>query len=209
MRRRPRSRSGSRAGPTRRGPGSGTRGGGRRGARTRPDPPPAARSAGSSVPLGRRSRSSSRYTGPPDLRIGYVFAMVPGPVLGVDFGTSNTVAVLRWPDGRIRPLLFDGSPVLPSAVYASDTGLATGRDAERSARIRPDAFEPNPKRRVDDGTVLLGGRELRVVDLFAAVLRRVLAEASRVAGGAPAGLVLTHPAAWGPPRCDVLVQAAV
>src|SRR5262249_48801597 len=113
-----------------------------------------------------------------------------------------------WPDGRIRPLLFDGSPVLPSAVYASDTGLATGRDAERSARIRPDAFEPNPKRRVDDGTVLLGGRELRVVDLFAAVLRRVLAEAGRVAGGAPAGLVLTHPAAWGPPRCDVLVQAA-
>jgi len=33
--------------------------------------------------------------------------------LGIDFGTSNTVAVLRWPDGRVKSLLFDGSPLLP------------------------------------------------------------------------------------------------
>ena len=32
--------------------------------------------------------------------------------LGVDFGTSNTVAVARWPDGRARPILVDGSPLL-------------------------------------------------------------------------------------------------
>jgi hypothetical protein len=38
---------------------------------------------------------------------------------------------------------------------------------------RPGAFEPNPKRRIDDGRVLLGDRELPVVDLIAAVLARV------------------------------------
>src|SRR5262249_44992492 len=32
-------------------------------------------------------------------------------LLGVDFGTSTTIAMLRWPDGRVRPLLFDGSPL--------------------------------------------------------------------------------------------------
>ena len=37
-------------------------------------------------------------------------------VLGIDFGTSNTVGMLRLTDGRLRPLLFDGSPLLPSAV---------------------------------------------------------------------------------------------
>ena len=37
--------------------------------------------------------------------------------LGVDFGTSHTVAVVRWPDGRVRTLLIDGSPLLPSAVF--------------------------------------------------------------------------------------------
>ena len=42
--------------------------------------------------------------------------------LGVDFGTSSTVAMLRWPDGRVKPLLFEGSPLLPSAVYLEDDG---------------------------------------------------------------------------------------
>src|SRR3954451_19510759 len=42
--------------------------------------------------------------------------------LGVDFGTSNTAAMIHWPDGRARPLLFDGSPLLPSAVYAEPAG---------------------------------------------------------------------------------------
>ena len=68
-----------------------------------------------------------------------------GVRLGLDFGTSNTVAVLRWQDGRARPLLFDGSPLLPSAVYAEPGGgLIVGRDAIHSARLEPARFEPNP-----------------------------------------------------------------
>ncbi|MFF5082336.1 Hsp70 family protein [Actinoplanes sp. NPDC000266] len=43
--------------------------------------------------------------------------MTDGFVLGVDLGTSHTVAMLRRPDGRTRPLLFDGRPLLPSAVF--------------------------------------------------------------------------------------------
>jgi hypothetical protein len=35
-----------------------------------------------------------------------------GFALGIDLGTSNTVAILRWPDGRVKPLLFDSSPLL-------------------------------------------------------------------------------------------------
>jgi len=58
-----------------------------------------------------------------------------GYALGVDLGTSNTVAVLRWPDGRTRPLLVDGQPVLPSGVYADANGrLHVGRDARRLAQ---------------------------------------------------------------------------
>jgi hypothetical protein len=53
--------------------------------------------------------------------------------LGIGFGTPNTVAVLAWPDGRAKPLLFDGSPVLPSAVFAqSSEELLTGGDASLS-----------------------------------------------------------------------------
>ncbi|UWP79244.1 Hsp70 family protein [Dactylosporangium fulvum] len=130
--------------------------------------------------------------------------------LGVDFGTSTTVAVLAWPDGRTRPLTFDGSPLLPSAVYAEPDGqLLTGRDARHWARRHPECFEPHPKRRVDDGTVLLGEREVGVVELFGAVLSRVAAEAVRVAGGPPAEVTVTCPVSWGPRRRELLVRAAV
>ncbi|GAA0927014.1 CHAT domain-containing protein [Virgisporangium aurantiacum] len=84
-------------------------------------------------------------------------------LLGIDFGTSNTVGMLRLPDGRVRPLLFDGSPLLPSAVYLDTAGtLLVGRDAGRRSRLDPRRFEPHPKSRIDDGGILLGDRELLI-----------------------------------------------
>ncbi len=130
--------------------------------------------------------------------------------LGIDFGTSNTVAVLRWPDGRSKPLLFDGSPLLPSAVYIDPSGsILTGRDAVHSARLQPHRFEPYPKRRVEEGNVWLGEQEIPVVDLVATVLRRVGAEAYRVAGTTPNEVNITHPAAWAPQRRETLSRAAL
>ncbi|MFV2022749.1 Hsp70 family protein [Micromonospora sp. LOL_023] len=128
--------------------------------------------------------------------------------LGIDFGTSNTVAMVRGGDGRARPLLFDGTPLLPSAVYREPDGrLLVGSDAHRRARIDPAGFEPNPKRRVDDGVVLLGDTEVPVPQVIGAVLRHVAAEAGRQLGGVD-DVRLTHPAQWGERRRLVLVQAA-
>jgi molecular chaperone DnaK (HSP70) len=135
------------------------------------------------------------------------------PALAIDFGTSNTAAMLRMPDGRIRPLLFDGSPLLPSAVHVgADGSMQAGRDAQRAGRLDPAGFEPNPKLRVDEGSVLLAGQELAVPTLIAAVLSRVAAEAGRQSGpggmGARLDLRMTHPAGWGQRRRAVLVDAA-
>jgi hypothetical protein len=128
--------------------------------------------------------------------------------LAVDLGTSTTIAMLQWPDGRVRPLLFDGSPLLSSAVLLGTDGhLHTGRDAAHLGRGTPERLEPNPKRRIDDNVVLLGPAEVPVRDLLAAVLGRVAVEARRVAGHL-GDLTLTHPAAWGTRRCALLVEAA-
>ena len=117
--------------------------------------------------------------------------------------------MLSWPDGRTRPLLFDDSPVLPSAVYLrSDGGLDVGRDAARAALADPTRYEPNPKRRIHEGALLLGLTEVPVVDAISAVFGRVAVEARRVIGGPPDETVLTHPAAWGPGRRGVLLDAA-
>ncbi|MER7282221.1 Hsp70 family protein [Dactylosporangium sp. NPDC000244] len=129
--------------------------------------------------------------------------------LSIDYGTSNTVAVLRWPDGKTRPLLFDGSPLLPSAVYAMPEGhLATGRDAVHSARLDPTRFEPNPKRHVDELDLLLGGASVPLTEIVAATLARVAQEARNVAGDGVGELVMTHPAEWGSARRQVLLDAA-
>ncbi|MGC4746033.1 Hsp70 family protein [Micromonospora sp. DT201] len=130
-----------------------------------------------------------------------------GFALGVDLGTSNTVAVLRWPDGRTRPLLMDGQPVSPSAVYADPDGtLHTGWDARRLAQSDPARFEANPKRRVDEPTVLLGDRSYPPSDLLAAVLTTVARAAVGTVGFLPPA-VLTCPAAWDATRRQVLADA--
>ncbi|GFJ94989.1 Hsp70 family protein [Phytohabitans rumicis] len=129
--------------------------------------------------------------------------------VGVDFGTSNTVAMLRWPDGRARPVLFDGAPLLPSAVFADPSGeLFVGRDAVNAAMSYPEGFEPYPKRRIDEGVLLLGAAEVPVSEAIAAVLRRVVEETRRVAGRWPGEVVLTYPASWAARRRGVLLDAA-
>ncbi|WP_344619281.1 Hsp70 family protein [Dactylosporangium salmoneum] len=130
-------------------------------------------------------------------------------VLGIDFGTSNTVAMVRTPDARMRPLLFDGSPLLPSSLYFNTDGkVLVGRDAERNARLDPARFEPNPKRRIDDGEVFIGDHPMPVPRLFAQVLSLVNTEARRQLGAAPEEVRMTHPARWGERRRSLLVEAA-
>ncbi|GAA3283961.1 Hsp70 family protein [Dactylosporangium vinaceum] len=131
-----------------------------------------------------------------------------GFAIGVDLGTSNTVAVIRHPDGRTRPLLVDGAPIMPSGVYVDEHGrIHVGRDAQRMAGLDPSRFEPNPKRRIDEPAVLLGDREINTVDLLAAILAAV-ARASVEAVGFLPPAILTYPAAWGSRRRDTLAEAA-
>ncbi|HJQ48672.1 MAG TPA: Hsp70 family protein [Amycolatopsis sp.] len=131
-------------------------------------------------------------------------------ILSVDLGTSNTVAVLSAHGMPPRVVEVDGSATMPSAVFAAEDGtLMVGRDAERRARLDPTRFEPNPKRRVDEQTLLLGQDIVPVNEALAAVLRRVLDETTRQLGGNPPDEVrLTHPAQWGPVRRNVLLSAA-
>ncbi|HEU5129803.1 MAG TPA: Hsp70 family protein [Glycomyces sp.] len=128
--------------------------------------------------------------------------------LAVDLGTTHTVAVVGREDTAPRSLLFDGSPMLASGVFLDPGGdLHTGRDAQRLAAAAPERFEAHPKRRIDDGAVLLGDREIPVEALLATSLRRVAEEAAAT-GRAPAHTILTCPADWGPVRRAVLERAA-
>ncbi|GAB2994722.1 type VII secretion-associated protein [Saccharothrix stipae] len=130
--------------------------------------------------------------------------------VAVDFGTSSTCVAMSLHGREPQVVVVDGQPIVPSAVFAAADGtLFVGQEAERQAAVDPSRYEPHPKRRVDEGELLLGASVLPVVDVVRAVLTRAVDEARHVAGGARVDLlVLTHPADWGAIRTRVLLQAA-
>ncbi|MEU0796743.1 type VII secretion-associated protein [Amycolatopsis sp. NPDC005961] len=130
--------------------------------------------------------------------------------VAVDFGTSSTCVVASVNGRDPQVVVIDGQPLMSSAVFAAADGtLFVGQEAERQAAVDPARYEPNPKRRIDEGELLLGDSVLRVTDVVHAVLGRAVAEARRLAGEAEVDLlVLTHPADWGAIRTRLLRQAA-
>lgn len=131
-------------------------------------------------------------------------------VLAVDLGTSTTVATVASEGQEPFLVEVDGSATMSSAVYAETDGtIVVGRDAERRARLDPTRFEPNPKRRIDEGALQLGDGMVPVATLFAAVLRRVAEEGERRLGRRPEQLRISHPANWGAERQSVLRDASL
>lgn len=129
--------------------------------------------------------------------------------VAVDFGTSSTCVAISVDGREPQVVVVDGQPLVPSAVFAATDGTVfVGQEAERQAAIDPSRYEPNPKRRIDEGELLLGNTVIPVLDVVRAVLARAVTEARRLAGNAPVDvLVLTHPADWGAIRTRVLRQA--
>ncbi len=131
--------------------------------------------------------------------------------VSIDFGTSSTCTVVSVGGGEPHVVVIDGQPLVPSAVFAAPDGtLFVGHEAERQAAVDPSRFEPHPKRRIDEGELLLGSTVMKVGDVVRSVLQRAVGEARRYAGGAVVDLlVLTHPADWGAVRATELRNAAV
>lgn len=129
--------------------------------------------------------------------------------VAVDLGTSSTCVAATVDSAAPQVVLLDGGPLMSSAVCFDGRTIFVGAEAERQAALDPSRYEPHPKSRIDEGTLLLGGAVLPVGQVIAAVLRRAVGEARSVAGGRWVDqLVLTHPADWGSVRTGVLRSAA-
>ena len=128
--------------------------------------------------------------------------------LGVDLGTTFTAAAVAR-DGRIEmATLGDHTDAVPSVVLIRDDGtVLTGGPAERRATAEPDRVARAVKRRFGDPMpVILGGSPHPATALIAHQLRNVVNVVSDREGGRPGMVTLTHPANWGPYKCELFAQ---
>ena len=129
--------------------------------------------------------------------------------LAINVGIATATAAVRRPDGHIEPLLFDGTPLLPAAVYLEpNADILTGRAALESARLEPERCDPYPRLRLAEGMVHLGDSTVSATDLVVAILRRVVRQARRVVGQDSLSVTITHPSSWGTREFAQLEYAA-
>ncbi len=133
-------------------------------------------------------------------------------MLGVDFGTSFSVAALRSDGGAPELVRFGRDLRMSSAVMVTDDGsLAVGVGVERRAADAPERVERTPKQRLGDGLVVLGDHEFKDVELVAAVLSQIGKQAQHQNNErAIDHVVLTHPVRWAKEgiRLQLLADAA-
>ncbi len=131
-------------------------------------------------------------------------------VLAIDFGTSNTSAAVGLQGrGPATVRLEAKSDAMPSSVFLSAQGhWAVGEQADNQARMRPEAFERTPKRRLAEPMVALGSVLVPSHELVGHVLRQVLSTTvARSEDVVPWQIVMTHPQSWARPRRDQLRAA--
>ena len=133
-----------------------------------------------------------------------------GWILAVDFGTVNTGAAIRFPDGRVDKVKLDpNSDTMPSAVVVTDGKWRVGQAALNARRTHPDTFIGSPKARLGQEPLVLGDDLVSPAQIASHVLTAVHERAVRAAGGTePDRLVLTHPVRWGRARLTALQEAA-
>jgi molecular chaperone DnaK len=133
-----------------------------------------------------------------------------GYLLGVDLGTTSTSAAVARGGRAATVQLTADSQVMPSVVSVRDDGdVLCGEVAERRAVTDPSRTIREFKRRFGDpAPVVLGGKAYGADELTGHLLADVIARTTTVEGEAPTRLGLSHPAAWGPFRLELLRKAA-
>jgi molecular chaperone DnaK len=134
--------------------------------------------------------------------------------LGIDLGTTFTCAAVcrssgnRWGEPEVVTLGSRGATV-PSVVFVGqDHSIVVGEAAERRALTDPDCVVREFKRRIGDPTpVMVAGRPWAPQDLSAWLVRWVVDRVAEREGGPAERIAVTHPAAWGQHKKELLSTA--
>jgi molecular chaperone DnaK len=134
--------------------------------------------------------------------------------LGIDLGTTYTAAAVcrssdrRWVEPEVVTL-GSRSATVPSVLFvAPDGSVVVGEAAERRAVTDFDRVVREFKRRIGDPTpVMVAGRPWAPQELSARLVRWVVDRVAEREGGPAERIAVTHPAAWGAHKKDLLSAA--
>ncbi|MHC1558840.1 Hsp70 family protein [Actinomycetospora sp. C-140] len=130
--------------------------------------------------------------------------------LGVDLGTSSTTAAVHRA-GRVGVVgLGEHSAAMPSVLVWRPEGPPLVGDAavRHAAAGGAGAASGMRARLTDPMPMTVDGAPMAASALLGVLLRRVVDRVAEREGGAPAGIVLTHPATWGAQERDVFAGVA-
>jgi molecular chaperone DnaK len=130
--------------------------------------------------------------------------------VGIDLGTTSTVAAVCRPDGTAQVVPLEGpSGAVVSAVHlGADGTLHVGESAARRALSEPGRVLRDLTRRIGDDTPLLIGHEpVPAAEPAARLLARLVDDVARREGGVASRVAVTHPGSWGPHRVGSLRAA--
>jgi molecular chaperone DnaK (HSP70) len=136
--------------------------------------------------------------------------------LGIDLGTTYTAAVVcrgQGPDGPWGEpeivALGSQSASVASVLYLGPEGsVLVGEAAERRGLTEPDRVVRQFKRRIGDDVPLVVGDAVHTAHELAARMGRwVVDKVAEREGGPAEAIAVTHPAAWGDHKKDLLAGA--
>ncbi|MGD1216920.1 Hsp70 family protein [Streptomyces krungchingensis] len=133
-----------------------------------------------------------------------------GPVVGIDFGTTNSaIALFAGEDVRLIPNA-EGALSTPSLVAITEAGdILVGTPAKRQAITNPDYTIRSAKLKLGtDWSITRGTVRLTAEDVAEHILRRLREDAEAFVGGPLYGAVLTVPANFDLDQRAALVEAA-
>jgi molecular chaperone DnaK len=134
--------------------------------------------------------------------------------LGIDVGTTFTAAAICRQSGGLSGVpevvaLGTRSTAVSSVLYlAPDGQVVVGEAAERRAVSAPDRVVREFKRRIgDEVPMVIGGQGHAAPEIAAMVLGWVIDRVAAQEGGPASGIVVTHPAGWGPYKISTMTAA--
>ncbi|MGW0649946.1 Hsp70 family protein, partial [Streptomyces umbrinus] len=133
-----------------------------------------------------------------------------GPIVGIDFGTTNSaIALYDGDDVRLIPNA-EGALTTPSLVAITEDGeILVGTPAKRQAITNPDYTIRSAKLKLGtDWSITRGTVRLTAEDVAEHILRRLREDAEAYVGGPLHGAILTAPANFGLAQRAALVEAA-